>query len=198
MKGLTCRQRELLDYIEAYTAKRRYSPTYREIMEHFSFSSPGTVYRHLQALKRKGALNSKLTTNQATSKETSMQIPLIGTVRAGFPIETFETSRLITTPDGLIEDPAGVYALTVKDRSFVDELISKDDTLFVNTRRTVQENDQILVVIGHHETFIKEYHRIENYISLNSHNPNLQPVIVRDSDIDIDIHGIIIGLIREY
>ena len=54
MKGLTKRQREIVDFIRDYIAVHHYSPSYREIMKHFGFTSLGSVYKHIAVLKRKG------------------------------------------------------------------------------------------------------------------------------------------------
>ena len=53
---LTKRQKELLDYIEAYLKKRGYAPTLEEIKLHFRLSSLATVHKHLSNLERKGLI----------------------------------------------------------------------------------------------------------------------------------------------
>ena len=59
MKGLTKRQNEIVHYISEYINIHRFSPSYREIMEHFGFTSLGTVYKHVQVLKRKGMIQAE-------------------------------------------------------------------------------------------------------------------------------------------
>ena len=56
MKGLTSKQREILHFIQRFIEQHQYSPSYREIMQHFDFTSPGSVYKHIHTLKRKGVL----------------------------------------------------------------------------------------------------------------------------------------------
>jgi SOS-response transcriptional repressor LexA len=54
---LTARQLEVLDFIRAYRATNGYSPTMREIRDHFGWTSYGTVARHVVLLLKKGALS---------------------------------------------------------------------------------------------------------------------------------------------
>ena len=101
MLGLTKRQHEIVDFIESYVSEKRYSPSYREIRDFFGFSSLGSVYNHIQAIKQKGGL-SELTKGARSlslqTKQTKNSVPLIGKLKGGFPIETFAQIIMIPFP----------------------------------------------------------------------------------------------------
>lgn len=56
-KNLTKRQRQILDFINDFSGKHGYAPSYREIGDNFGLSSPATIHAHVQGLKDKGFLN---------------------------------------------------------------------------------------------------------------------------------------------
>ena len=94
---LTRRQREIWEYLNAYTDSHGYAPTLEEIGAHFGLSSLATVHKHLSNLERKGVIARKwnlsraieLTPPQETAQ--ALELPLLGQVAAGVPIEAVET-----------------------------------------------------------------------------------------------------------
>lgn len=56
MKRTTAKQQAVLDYIGVYLSVHGVTPTYKEISDHFNFSSPNGAYEHVGALNRKGLL----------------------------------------------------------------------------------------------------------------------------------------------
>src|SRR5438105_2577661 len=135
MKGLTKKQDEVLSFIQEFIHAHRYSPSYREIMQRFSFSSLGSVYKHVYALKRKGFLTAEkqrsrsmmLSEALAKSKNNGTELPFIGYIRAGFPIETFPKAQTIAVPDFFIHVPEQTYVLKAKGDSLSEELICDGD-----------------------------------------------------------------------
>ena len=103
MKGLTSKQTEILQFIQNFIDRNHYSPSYREIMHHFSFNSPGTVYKHLHTLKRKGVLTAEKQSHRSimpvqqpkvTNEGADMQLPLIGNLSIGYPLELFARPQI--------------------------------------------------------------------------------------------------------
>ena len=94
--AMTRRQREILDFIEAFREREGISPTHREICEHFGFSSYGTVHKHLKLLREKGLLEREkhrrrgiLPVEEQGSAELE-QVPFLGSIAAGRPIEAIQ------------------------------------------------------------------------------------------------------------
>ncbi len=205
MKGLTKRQLDVLDFIKDFIHTHRYSPSYREIMAHFNFSCVGSVTKHIDALKRKGILNNEkncsrsltLTeTSTATPRRQEIEIPLIGTISAGNPIELYPNSQTIAIPEILIHDRDSTYVLRAKGDSLEEEMIADGDLLIIEARQKALPGETIIALINNHDTIVKQYHPEGIYVRLVGHNPHHHPIIIREED--ISIQAILIGLIRPF
>ena len=205
MKGLTKRQREILDFIEAFIDKHHYSPSYREIQQHFSFSSLGTVYRHIQVLKRKGQISaekkasrSMALAHEATKKETQgiVELPFIGLIAAGSPIEMFPRTQTLSVPNFLVHTPENTYILRAQGDSLNEELICDGDLLIVEARQEAHAGEIVVAIINQHETIVKRYFPEGQYVRLIGHIANHQPIILNHES--LLIQGILVGLLRLY
>jgi len=203
MKGLTPRQRALLDYIHTYVEKHRYSPSYREIMRHFSLSSPGTVYKHIRSLIQKGALQSEKGATRSlklsespkpTPVNAGIEIPYIGKISCGHPIELFKQTQMLPVPPFLVPHPENTYVLSMKDHLLSHEGIMEGDYLIVEARQEAHVGELILGIINGHDTVIRHYYPEGHYARLESSSH--QPLIVRADH--LAVQGIIVGLIRGY
>ena len=93
MAGLTKRQRQVLDFIQSVQRAGESTPTLREIAAHFGFKSSRAAADHLDALKRKGVLESdagkarslRITSPLAKLRSRIVDIPLYGSISAGLP-----------------------------------------------------------------------------------------------------------------
>ena len=99
MEKLTNRQKDVLDYIKSYVAKHGYPPAVREIGTALGLNSPATIQSHINALESKGYIkktNSKyrsleiVGTNEYINEDV-VEVPLLGKITAGSPIEAIET-----------------------------------------------------------------------------------------------------------
>lgn len=208
MKGLTKRQREIVDFISDFIHSHRYSPSYREIMSHFGFSCVGSVSRHIFALKRKGILSNEKSCSRSlllsnsppvvSSARKNIELPLIGTVQAGSPIDLFSDSELISVPEALVQGDRGEsqYVLRARGDGFEEEMVMDGDLLIVEARQQAEPGETVIALINNHDTIIKKYHPEGVYIRLLGHNPRHHPIILREED--VLIQAVIIGLMRGF
>lgn len=203
MKGITPRQRELLSYIAEFIRNHGHSPSYREIMAHFQYSSLGTVHKHVQGLKRKGLLTTdtgKRTLMPTTASHvqtrfsSEINVPFIGTIAAGVPIETFPHSKTLAVPEFLVHTPDKTYILQAKGNTLTEELIVDGDYLIVEARQEAQAGDTVVALINMHDTVVKRYYPEGSFACLAGHNPHHKPILLRHTD--LLIHGVVIGLFR--
>ena len=119
--NLTKRQREILDFITDFLNDNGYAPSIREIGDNFDLSSPATVHAHIDNLKKKGFL--KTSYNEARSIELipaevnwaqAIELPLVGLITAGEPIEAIEEHETIAVPSDFVSDNVNSYVLRVK------------------------------------------------------------------------------------
>ena len=98
MDKLTPKQFKVLDSIKRIIAKKGYPPTVREICKDLNLKSPATVHAHINHLQDKGYLKKGNLKNRAIElcvkneyeKEDVVDVPLLGKVTAGNPIEAIE------------------------------------------------------------------------------------------------------------
>lgn len=205
MKGLTPKQCEILDFIQQFMREHHYSPSYREIMEHFAFSSPGTVYKHLRTLQQKGAITTEKNSHRSITpiesirineKPPEIELQLIGNLSAGYPLELFVRSKTIAVPSSLVHEPDNTYILQVQGDALHDEWIQDGDLILVEARQDIQPGEMILGLINQHDTVVKRYFPEGNNLRLESRHPKQKPLIVRHAH--IAIQGVLVGLLRLY
>jgi repressor LexA len=141
---LTKRQNEILAYLRGHIAEHGYAPSFEEIAEQFTFASLATVHEHLTNLERKGYIRRQYNESRSievlpprgTAKAT--EIPLLGKVAAGLPIESLMHDETIAVPDEILPRRGPNYALKVAGNSMIDEHIIDGDYVVVHGREEAQ------------------------------------------------------------
>ena len=199
---LTRRQKEIWDYLEDYIAAHGYAPTLEEIGEHFGLSSLATVHKHLSNLERKGVIARKwnlsraieITPPQKTSR--AVELPLLGRVAAGAPIEALENDDRLTIPENFVRRPHNAFALRVQGESMVGEGILDGDFIVVE-KRPVADNGETVVAVINGEATVKKFHRERGgRVRLQPANPQMAPILVRERE--VEIRGVVVAVLRRY
>src|SRR5579859_4701853 len=105
---LTRRQREILDYLSGHIADKGYAPSFEEIAGQFGFQSLATVHEHLTNLERKGFIRRSYNESRAIEvlpprgTAVATEIPLLGKVAAGTPIEALMQQETLAVPDAML------------------------------------------------------------------------------------------------
>lgn len=204
--AITKKQKEFYDYIVAYNKEYGHSPTQKEIKDHFGLKSFGSVQKYLQYLNKEGLLESQW--NQRRSLEIksespgvesdSDQIPLLGLVAAGNPIEAIENpTNLISVPKYLLKGGFRYFALTVKGDSMIDAGILENDVLVCRSTKEAR-NGQIVVAVVNGEATVKTFSQQKKSIELLPSNKNYSPIVIDESIEDFKVVGNLVGLLRSY
>jgi repressor LexA len=205
MKGLTPKQHEILHFIQNFIEQHHYSPSYREIMQHFDFTSPASVYKHIRTLLRKGVLTAEknahrsllpIQTRQPLKELIEIQLPLIGNISVGYPLELFVQPQMLAVPSSLVQTPENTYILQTQGDALQDEWIQDGDLLLIEARQDIQPGEITLGLINQHDTVLKRYYPEGQNIRLESQNPNVPSLTVRYEH--IVIRGVLVGLLRMY
>jgi repressor LexA len=199
--ALTKRQREILTYVESFIESEGYSPSFEEIAAFFGYSSLATVHEHLSNLERKGYLRKNY--NKSRSLELvpaegtlSIDLPLLGSVAAGLPIEAIEEQETLSVPHDMLRAGSN-YVLRVKGHSMVDEQIRDGDYIVVNSRQTAENGEMVVALVGGDSATVKKYFRErDGRIRLQPANPDMLPMYYREDE--VQIQGIVIAVIRKY
>ena len=200
---LTKRQREILSYLETYTADNGYAPSFEEIAAQFNYNSLATVHEHLSNLERKGYI--RRTYNESRAIEIlpsevfpkAVELPLLGAVAAGAPIEAVASGETLTVPEDFIRRNGSHYVLRVRGNSMIEGQIRDGDFVVVNERRSADNGEMVIAMLhGSSATVKKFYRERDGRIRLQPANETMQPIYVHEND--ITIQGIVVGVLRRY
>ena len=200
--ALTKKQRQILDYVESFVDNNGYSPSYEEIANAFNYSSLATVHEHLTNLEQKGFLRKNY--NKSRSLEVvrtdpnslALEIPLLGTVAAGLPLEVYTEQETVAVPHDMIRR-GNNYVLRVKGESMIDEQIRDGDYIIVNSRQTADNGEMVVALVDGEAATVKKFYReAGGQVRLQPANPNMQPMFYPAER--VQIQGIVVGVIRKY
>lgn len=200
---LTKRQREILTFLQSYSEDRGYAPSFEEIADEFNYNSLATVHEHLSNLERKGYIRRSY--NESRSIEIlpseafarAVELPLLGAVAAGAPIEALSAHETLAVPQELVRRTGDHYVLRVRGSSMIDEQIRDGDFVVVNERRSVDNGEMVIALLNGNSATVKRlYRERDGRIRLQPANETMTPIYVHEND--IAIQGVVVGVIRKY
>jgi len=201
--ALTRRQKEILDFIESFLDAHGYSPSFEEIAGFFRYRSLATVHEHLSNLEAKGYIGKNY--NESRSSElartemrlAAVDLPLLGTVAAGEPIEAVQDKEAISVPEDMVSGAAAHYVLRVRGDSMIDEQIRDGDYVIVRARDAADSGEMVIALVDGESATVKRFYReAGGVVRLQPANPALQPI--RLSADRVTVQGIVVGVIRKY
>ena len=198
---LTKRQKEIFDFIEESIRARGYAPTLEEIGERFRLSSLATVHKHVSNLEAKGLIRRKWNHSRAIEvvtrrrKARAVELPLLGLVAAGQPIEAVENNDTIEVPESFVRR-RNTYALRVVGDSMIDEGILDGDHIVVEERPEPSNGEMVVASIDGEATVKRFYRESRTAVRLEPANPRYKPILVRDRD--LQIRGVVVAVLRKY
>ncbi len=199
---LTRRQKEMLDFLNGYIEQNGYAPTIEETAHHFGLHSLATVHKHLTNLQKKGLVKRDWNRSRALElvrtdvKVHAVELPLLGRVAAGSPIEAVSSSETIFVPEDMVGRDE-TYVLQVKGDSMIEEQIRDGDYVIVENRRFARDGEMVIALLdGESVTLKKLYREGGGRVRLQPANAALQPIYV-DQD-RLRIQGVVIGVLRKY
>jgi repressor LexA len=205
---LSARQERMIDFIRQFIRDRGYPPTVREIGQGVAISSTSVVDYNLNILERSGLLRRdreisrgiELLGEAAESPVTPfMTVPIVGLIAAGEPIEAVEGHQetIALSPD-LAAD--GAFALRVKGKSMIEDLIDDGDLVVVRPEATA-DNGAIVVALllngptGEGTATLKRIYRERTRIRLQPANSEMQPIYAAPED--VRVQGRVVSVIRQ-
>lgn len=201
MQPLTRRQREILDYLAEFIQQHGYAPSLEEIGRRFGLSSLATVHKHLTNLEAKGFIRRAW--NRSRSVELvptrvgrrAVELPLLGTVAAGAPIEAVASSETIAVPEDIVA-ARDTYALRVRGNSMIDEQIRDGDIVILEDRKSADNGEMVIALLDGADVTLKKFYRDDGRIRLQPANPALRPLVVEPDQ--VQIQGVVVGVVRRY
>lgn len=200
MPNLTQKQKRIFDFIKLYIEENGYSPTFEEIRKFLKLKALSGVYQHVNALIDKGYITRDENASRGLGirgleKISTIEIPLVGTIAAGQPIEALETrGETVAIARDTYFDPKQLYALRVAGDSMIDEGIFDGDMVVIKKQETADNGQTVVAVIDKNEATLKKIYREKGRIRLQPANQNLLPIYRTD----VEVRGIVIKIIRNF
>ncbi len=207
---LTIKQRELLDYLSEYKDKHNHSPSYDEIRIAMRLKSKSGIHRIVSALEERGFI--KKLANRARAIEiirpineynqknlnnsSTVEIPLYGKIAAGTPIEAIANiEKTIPVPNNFIGN-GSYYALEVSGDSMINKGIMDNDIAIIEKRNSAENGKIVVALIRKEEATLKILSYNKKKIILEPANKNYKSQIYTQNE--VEIQGILVGIIRKY
>lgn len=203
--NLSEKQNEVLTYIKKFIAENKYSPSVREIAKGINLNSPATVHVHLTNLINKGYLRRNTKNNRLLevmvpnefliNNEEVINIPLLGKVTAGSPIEAIEhPDEYFPLPASMIPKGKEIFTLRVSGESMINAGIFDNDIIIIERKNTAKNGDIVVAMNDDNEVTLKTFYKENGYFRLQPENDFMTPIILKD----ITIIGKAIGLYRKF
>jgi len=196
----TKKQREVLDFIKGFQKRYQYSPSLKEIAEHFGHSAP-TIHQHVQALKRKGYVSMMKGEKRSieayeTEKSDLVTIPLMGLIPAGGPIEAISNPEPVRVLKSMLSRTGRHYALRVQGDSMAEEDgIFNGDVIIVREQQTVNLGETGVAYLPEkNEVTLKKVYPEKNRVRLQPANPKFKSFYEKN----VEIQGKVVGVMRKF
>ncbi|MGA2962179.1 MAG: transcriptional repressor LexA [Candidatus Korobacteraceae bacterium] len=203
--ALTKRQRQVYDFIANFVARLGYSPSFEEIGAGLGLSSLATVHKHICNLEEKGLLRRDFNrsrsidllpvkTRSRPAVAASLELPLVGRIAAGRPVEQLENPGTISLAD--LTRSRDVFVLQVTGDSMQDEHIVDGDYVLVEKVPSARDGEIVVALVGDSETTLKRLYREGEQIRLQPSNASMKPIFVPAAQ--VQVQGRVIGVLRKY
>ena len=204
MDDLTKKQSEVLKFVKEFMVSHGYPPTVREIGEALGLSSPATTHSHLKGFEEKGYIRKNGSKNRAIEllvdneyakkNEEIVEVPLLGKITAGNPIEAIENpGEYFSLPAYLIPKQKEVFTLKVSGESMINAGIYDGDIVIVERCNTARNGEIVVAMTDENEVTLKTFYKEDGYFRLQPENYTMKPFIFKN----ITILGKAIGLYRK-
>jgi repressor LexA len=211
---LTKRQKEVMEFITEFVRDNGYSPSYEELAAGLKLASVATVHKHVSSLEAKQYLNraynqsrSLQVTNRYLQEQRRMEpirpnaafaglteIPLLGRIAAGAPIESVPTDASLRFSD--FTGNEGTFALEVRGDSMIEDHICSGDYVLIERTTTVRNGEIVVALVDGMETTLKRYFDEGKQVRLQPANSEMKPIYVDKPH--LEIQGKVLAVLRKY
>lgn len=194
---ITKRQKQVLDFIKDYQEKHLYAPSLEEICKKLKISSVSTAHFHLEKLKQLGFISKE--ENQPRGIDTNLgealiEIPLVGSIAAGYPIEAIAERESIAVPKSKLPVNGTLFALRVKGDSMIDENIDDGDIVVAKSQSTAEDGQRVVALIDSQEATLKKLYKEKGQVRLQPANKKYDPIIIGGDR--LNIQGVVVDVVK--
>ncbi len=211
MKGLSQKQRNIIEFVRRFWRDNSFPPTVRDILNGCGISSTSVVDYNLAILEREGYLRRHPgisrgieLMDEGPGAVHHIKVPVVGYIAAGAPIpvpsadtwDTVASSDTLDIPEELTKGKKDVFALKVKGTSMIDALINDGDTVLMQQVQSVENGDMVAVWLrSEKEVTLKKLYRESGRIRLQPANTQMEPIYAEPDN--VEVQGKVIAVIRQ-
>lgn len=202
------KERRILEFLARFQQKFGYSPTLREIAEGVGLKSPATIHEHISALIEKGYLRKiegikrtieivdpVLAKGLITSSENVLEVPLMGFIAAGAPLEPHtDLNATFNIAASMISSKQPAFVLQVKGNSMIDDGILDGDYVLIEHVQEASNGDIVIALIDNGLATLKRFYKEDGRIVLKPANANMSPIYPTQ----IQVQGRVVAVIRKF
>jgi DNA (cytosine-5)-methyltransferase 1 len=193
MINITKKQKQVFDFISSYKTENGIPPTIEEIRKRLKLKAVSTIHEHVKTLREKGYLSNDSLSPKKDLK-TILEIPIVGKIAAGSPIEAIEHDyETISLVNPAIKSSNGHYALRVVGDSMIDEGIYDGDLVIIKKQSVAENGQTVVAIIDDNEATLKKIYREKSRFRLEPRNQNLLPFFRKE----VEIRGVVVQVIRD-
>lgn len=194
---ITKKQKQVFDFIRGYTGKKGYGPSLEEIKKNLKIASVSTAHFHVKKLQEAGLIYKEENQPRAVALKKqikSIEIPIIGTIAAGQPIEAIEVGAgTVSVSQEEVSGAFKHYALKVQGDSMIDEGIFDGDIVVIREQKSADNGQTVVAIIDDNQATLKKIYREKNRFRLQPANQSMLPFYRTE----VEIRGVVVKIIRE-
>lgn len=196
MQILTKKQKRIFDFINTYRAENGMSPTIEEIRKKLKLKAVSTVHEHINTLKAKGYLSKNVNSARSITPQrkirTIVEIPVIGKIAAGQPIEAIEDfQETIPVLNPAIKNSKDYYALRVVGDSMIGEGIFNEDIVIIKKQSVAENGQTVVAIIDGNEATLKKLYKENKRFRLEPRNASMLPFFRKE----VEVRGVVVQVI---
>jgi repressor LexA len=199
MSRLTPTQRRAACWIRDFIMEHDYAPTLAEIADGLGVAKP-TVQQYLQALEEKGIIARQRYAHRSIeivdadyAPGGGTELPLLGRIAAGRPIEAVEVPETVDVGDALgLRDGGELFALEVRGDSMIEEGIFDGDYAVVERREAAENGQTVVALLPDGTATLKKLYREKGRIRLQPAHPDMEPIYTDE----VTVQGVVRGVFR--
>ncbi len=123
-----------------------------------------------------------------------IEIPLLGKITAGKPIERIEQDENIKVPANMVRKDT--YALRVSGHSMIDDNIQDGDIVIIEKKLSAENGQSVVALINNEQVTLKKFYIEADGIRLQPANPEMEPILLKNEE--VQVLGVVTGIIRNF
>ncbi len=123
-----------------------------------------------------------------------IEIPLLGRITAGNPIERIEEDEQVKVPANMVRKDT--YALKVCGHSMIDDNIQDGDIVIIEKKTSAENGQSVVALINNEQVTLKKFYIEADGIRLQPANPDMDAILLKNEE--VQVLGVVTGVIRKF